>query len=107
MFLSRETALPSAQTPSVSREEIASTSKINPLSEQLPFMILDETSKSFPKFNATWRSLLIKFNSPVEKQNHGTYLKECITALTDYLMDNVPGRDLVGLRIRNTENVVE
>jgi len=68
-------------------------------------MILDETSKSFPKFNSTGRSLLIKFNSPVEVQNPGTYPKECITALTNYLVDDVPGRDLMGLRIRNTENV--
>jgi len=58
-----------------------------------------------PKFKATGRRPLIKFNSPVEEQNPGTYLKECITALTDYLVNDVPGRDLVGLRIRNTENV--
>jgi len=59
-------------------------------------MILDKTSKSIPKFNANGRSLLIKFNSPVEEQNTGTYLKECITALTNYLVDDVPARDLVG-----------
>jgi len=47
----------------------------------------------------------MKFNSPVEEQNPVTYLKECITALTNYLVDDVPGRDLVDLRIRNTENV--
>jgi hypothetical protein len=34
-----------------------------------------------------------------------TYLQECITALTDYLVDQMPRRDLVGLRLRNTENV--
>jgi len=68
-------------------------------------MILDEISKSFPKFNATERTLLIKFNSPAKEQNPGTYLKECITAVTDYPVNDVPGRDLVGLRIRNTENV--
>jgi len=67
------------------------------LSEQLPFVILNETSKSFPRFNATGRSLVIEFNSPVEEQNPGTYLKECITALKDYLVNDVPGRDLVGL----------
>jgi len=105
VFLSSERAIPSPQIHSVSREEIASTSKNNSLSEQLPFMILDETSKSFPKFNATGRSLLIMFNSPAEEQNPVTYLKECITALTDYLVDDMPGRDLVGLRIRSTENV--
>ena len=77
----------------------------NPLSEQLPFIILNDTSKSFPKFNATGRSQLIKFNSPVEEQNPGTYQKEWITTLTIYIVDNVPGRELVGLRIRNTENV--
>jgi len=61
--------------------------------------------KSFRKFNATGRSLLIKFNTPGEDQDRTTYLKECIPALTNYLVDKVPNRDLVGLRIRNTENV--
>ena len=93
LFLSSERAIPSAQTPSVSNAEIASTSRNNPLSEQLPFMILDETSTSFPKLNATGRSLLIKFNSLVKEQNPGTYIKECITALTDCLVDDVPGRN--------------
>jgi hypothetical protein len=73
--------------------------------EQLPFLILDETSKSFPKFNATGRSLLIKFRPPAEDVEPTVYLKECITALTNYLVSDVRDRDLVGLRIRNTENV--
>jgi len=65
---------------------------------------LDQTTKSVPKFNATGRSWLIKFNSPGEEQNPATYLKECVTAL-NYLVNDVPGRDLVGLRIRNTEDL--
>jgi hypothetical protein len=65
---------------------------------------LDQTSKSVPKFNATGRSWLIKFNSPGEEQTPATYLKECVTAL-NYQVNDVPGRYLVGLRIRNTENV--
>jgi hypothetical protein len=72
---------------------------------ELPFRILDETSKNFPKFNTTGQSLLIKFNSPSEEQEPITYLKECITALTEYLVREVPDRDLVGLSIRNTENL--
>jgi hypothetical protein len=68
-------------------------------------MILDEMSKSFPKFNATGRSMLIRFRTPGEEQNPIAYLKECITALTNYLVYDVHDRDLVGLRIRNTENV--
>jgi len=89
MFLNREHVIPSAQVPSVRREEsdteIASSSVWNsPVSEkQLPFKILDETSKAFPKFNATGRSLLIKFNYPGEEQEPTAYLKECITAITD------------------------
>jgi len=106
MFLNRQRAIPITETPSVSREDIAPFSSRNiPASEQLPFRILDETLKSFPKFNATGRSLLIKFNSLVEEQDPATYLKESITALTNYLVDKVPDRDLMGLRIRNTENV--
>ena len=110
MFLNRERAIPTTtETPSVSREDIVpSTSRNISASEttkQLPFRILDETFKSFPKFNTTGRSLLIKFNLPGEEQDPTTYLKECITALTNYLVDKVPDRDLVVLRIRNTENV--
>jgi hypothetical protein len=72
---------------------------------ELPFRILDETSKDFPKFNTTGRSLLIKFNSPNEEQEPMSYLKECITALTDWLVREVPDRDMVGLCIRNTKNL--
>jgi len=109
MILNRTRAIPTTEAPSVSREEIVpSTSRNISASEttkQLPFRILDETFKSFPKFNTAGRSLLIKFNSMSEEQDPTTYLKECITALTNYLVDKVPDRDLVGLRIRNTENV--
>ena len=112
MFLNRERATLNAQTASISREEseaeVASSSRNNHVSEireQLPFMILDETSKSFPKFNASGRSMLIRFRTPGEEQNPKAYLKECIAALTNYLVDDMHDRDLVGLRIRNTENV--
>jgi len=108
MILNRARAIPTTDAPSVSREDIAHFSSRNvPASEtaeRLPFRILNETSKSFPKFNTTGGSLLIKFNFPGEEQDPTTYLKEFITALTNYLVDKVPGRDLVGLRIRNTEN---
>jgi len=46
---------------SVSREEIAFTSRNIRLSEQLGFS-LDEMGKSLPEFNASGRSLLIKFH---------------------------------------------
>jgi hypothetical protein len=72
---------------------------------ELPFRILDETTKGFPKFNTNGRSLLIKFNNPGEEQQPMTYLKECFTALIEYLVREVPDRDLVGLSIRNTENL--
>jgi hypothetical protein len=62
-------------------------------------MILDET---FPKFNVNGRSLLIKFDSPGEEYEPNLW--ECITGLTNYLVDQVPDRDMVGL-IHNTENV--
>ena len=112
LFLKRERTTPNTQAPSISREEaeevVASSSRNNHVSkirEQLPYMILDETSKSFPKFNASGRSLLIKFRAPGEEQNPTAYLKESITALTNYLVNGVDDRDLVGLRIRNTENL--
>ena len=55
------------------------------ITEQLPFLILDETSKPFPKFNATVRILLITFRPPAEDVQPTVYLKECITALANYL----------------------
>jgi len=62
----RERVIPTAQVPTVIREgresEVASSSRNSPVSgitERLPFLILDETSKYFPKFNATGSSLLI------------------------------------------------
>jgi len=66
MFLKRERATPNTRVSSIRREgpesEVASSSGNNPVSdirEKLRFMILDETSKSFPKCNETERSLLI------------------------------------------------
>jgi len=109
MFLNRQRAIPTAEAPYVSREEIAPSSNrsslVSEATEQLPFMVLDKTCKPFSKFDATGRSLLIKFKSPGEEQKATVYLKECITAETNYLVDKVSSRDLVGLRIRNTKNV--
>ena len=105
VFLNRVRNLPNAETASVSIADIRCTSRNIPVSDQLPFRILGQTSKSFPKFKATGRSLLIKFNSLGEEQNRATYVKECITELTKFLVDDVPGRDLVGLSICNTETV--
>ena len=83
LFLKRERTTPTTQAPSISREVpeevVVSSSRNNHRSEireQLPFMILDETLKSFPKFNASGHSLLIRFRTPDDDQNPNTYLKE-------------------------------
>jgi hypothetical protein len=47
----------------------------------------------------------LKFNVTREDSDPAAYLRECITALTNYQVDEVPDRDLVGLKIRNTENL--
>jgi hypothetical protein len=44
---------------------------------------MEETSKTFDKFNTTGRTLLIKFNSPGEEQEPTAYLQEFITSLTN------------------------
>ena len=49
--------------------------------------------------------MLIKFKSSGKEQEPTVYLKECIAALTNYLVEEVADRVLVGMRIRNTENV--
>jgi hypothetical protein len=53
VFLNRERPIPTAQAPSVRREEIPTSNKYSPVSEQLSFMILNETSKYFPKCSKT------------------------------------------------------
>jgi hypothetical protein len=107
LFLERERAMFTAEAPSLSREDpdsvIASSSNRNSpvlgTTRRLPFMILDETSKSFPKCNATGRIMLIMFRALGEEQEPLCYLKECFTALSNYLVDKVPERDLLGLRV--------
>ena len=66
---------------------------------------MDATSKSFPKINATGRSLLIKFYSAGEEQEASAYILESITTLTNYLVSEVSGSDMVSLRKCNIENV--
>ena len=104
--------MPTTQVPTISSSHMEpgiTMSNRNILesvtSVQLPFRILDETCKSIPLFNATGRRLLIKLKAPGEEQESIAYILECITSLTNYLVREVSGRDLVGLRIRNTENV--
>ena len=61
--------------------EVASSSRnssVSRISEQLPFLIFDETSKSFPKLIATGRNLLIKFRPPAEDVESTVYFKEKI-----------------------------
>jgi len=59
----------------------------------------------FPKCNGTGRSLLIMFRPRTVQHDPTVYLNECITALTNYLVDDRSDRDFVRLRIRNTVNV--
>ena len=98
MILNRARAIPTAlnrdeekTAPSSSRNSLVSET-----TEQLPVMILDETSKSFPIFNTKGRSFLIKFKTPCKEEEPTLYIKECITALTNYIVDKVLGKDLVG-----------
>ena len=76
LFLKRERPITTAQVFSISREEPESevlfsggNSPVSEITERLPFSILSETSKLFSKFNATGRSLLIKFKPPGEEQD--------------------------------------
>jgi hypothetical protein len=73
---------------------------------ELPFDIIGETSKKFAKFNTTGKSLLIKFKPHNNEQAPDSYLSECIASLTN-LVGEIPGRDLVGLSIRNTKNLLD
>ena len=65
----RESVISNAQAPSVSwdepESEVASSNRKEPvsgISEELPFLILDETSEAFPKINATGRNLFINLD---------------------------------------------
>jgi hypothetical protein len=107
LFLRRQKAMPLAQVPYVSRGQSLSAITVTSGNSllfytkvQLPFNILDRTSKYFPKFKATGRRMMVKFNSPGEGQEPIAYLPECIATLTNYLVVELPGRYMVGLRIR-------
>jgi hypothetical protein len=114
VFLSRHSTVPVNEQPSISVDRNYTQTVMSVRStagseraEQLHFLILDETTKSFPTFNTTGRSLLIKFNSPGEQQERTSYLWECITGWNNYLVDEMPDRDLVGLTIRTIENTMD
>lgn len=107
VFLNRKRAIPIAETHSISREDIPSTTRNIAVSEKLLFRIWYQTSKSFPKFNATGYVFLIKFNSPLWRAKP-SYPSEGI----HYSIDNIPsgwftGTYLVGLKVRNIANVQE
>jgi hypothetical protein len=51
--------------------------------------------------------VLITFRVPSEQHDPTAYLKDCIITLANYLVDEVPDKDLVGLKIRNTENMLD
>jgi len=83
MFLNRQRNIPA--TLNRDEQEIAHFCSKNTGVEDsrtATFMILDDTSKTFPKFNPEGHSLLIKFKYPGEEQEPTVYLKECIAALT-------------------------
>jgi hypothetical protein len=75
LFLEREREMHAAEAISLSWKEsdseIASSSgRKSPVlgtTRQLPFTILEETSNTFPKFNATGRSMLNTFRAPSEQ----------------------------------------
>jgi hypothetical protein len=111
MLLDRQRAIPTTEVPLVSAGRTESeadpsdrSTQLSGTADELPFVILEETIKSFRKFNATGRTFLIKFNSAVEEQEPTSYLRERITGLTNYLVE-VPDTDTVGLTICNTEDV--
>jgi len=56
-------------------------------------MILDQTSKTFPKFNIIGRSMLIKFKTLGEEQEPWLYLHYSINKLP---VDEVADRDIWG-----------
>jgi len=74
--MNKESVIPTVQVPSVSREEtdpeVPSSSRKSLLSkttEQLPFLILDEMSKYFRKFNTFGRSMVISKNLRLTLRN--------------------------------------
>jgi hypothetical protein len=86
-----------------------STSRGSPGIEprQRPFKLLSESDKFIKKYNVTGSTMLIKFNEPAQKVEPLSYLREFITAQTDYLARGVKDCDCVGLKITNTENATD
>jgi hypothetical protein len=81
MFMNKQRTFPSSEVPSEmeGRTDLEAISRdinsqVSDTAVEQPFKILNETMKSFPQFNATGRSLLIKFNSPGVAQEPTMYL---------------------------------
>jgi hypothetical protein len=107
MILNRARAIPTTEAPSVSREDIApSSSRTIPASEtteQLRFWM--RLLNLFQNLIRPGVDCLSSFILRVKSKTPANYLKKCITTLTKYLVDKVPDRDFMGLRIRNTQNL--
>jgi hypothetical protein len=75
MFLTRQRAIPTTEVPPVNvgrkeSEASPSSGSTSPrMADELPFMISDETTKSFPKFNATGRRFLLNLTPLVKSRN--------------------------------------
>jgi len=105
LFCNRERTIPNAQIPSVSWKQILLQKQSCVKNNRTVTFFILETTKYFPKFNANRRSLLTNLRPQVKIKKPTDYLKERVTGLTNSLVANMRDRDLVGLRIRNTENV--
>lgn len=85
------------QVPSVTREEhesvVASLIRESWVVniKKVTHIILDGTTKYFPKINATGRSYMFMFRPRCEVQDPTNYCKECIVTFTNYIVDEVRG----------------
>jgi hypothetical protein len=75
--------------------------------DAMGFKITDETFKTFTKLNTQGRILLIQSNPAHETSDRSVHVEAKIKSLSDHLFQNIPDRDLVGLTIRNTENMAD
>jgi hypothetical protein len=109
MFLNRYRKFAATEHPSVISEPERYLSFINNamLRKQCSYrsLLLTTPLKLSVNLVQQFGIYLLNSNLPTSDQDLVTYLRECITALTNYLVDEVTHMDFVGLKIRNTDIV--
>jgi hypothetical protein len=84
-----------------------STPSPPPPQQRQHFRILGETSKEYKRFNAWGKVISIKIKPVEEDEDPVTHLKRALESVIEYVKRDVDPTDMLGINIRNTENIMD